>query len=238
MKVLYTSDKSKDIEKVYTVLKSDDPSGNWERAQSMGISKELYFAIHKSSSFLDVKNEIVKLYDERYTKDKELLFSKKKLFQSNWNNINEIFEQETQSVVGLKWNYEEYNVILSLFHPGVSNTLGNTVYIWIYDDLDIHLRVAAHELLMTHLWQYIFKYYPEKVIYDNWNKYWSINEITTTYILGIETKLNNLWSERMKGYENFLPNYPQLKEKRDLLVNNYRNKNSFKEFIDYGLSIF
>ena len=125
-----------------------------------------------------------------------------------------------------------------MFHPGVSNTLGNTVYLWIYDDLDIHLRITAHELLMTHLWQYLFRNFSEKDIYDNWNKYWSINEITTTFILGIEPKLNNLWSERMQGFENFLQNYPQLEENRDVLVNKYKRRKTFKEYIDYALSIF
>ncbi len=238
MNVIYTIDKDKDIKMVYSMIKSDDPSGNWKRAQGMGINRVLFDTIVESNSFDDVKNEIDKLYNEKYLNDKGILFSKKELFQSNWNIINDIFEKETESAVGLKWKYEKYIVIISLFHSGISNTLGNSVYLWIYDDLDIHLRVTAHELLMTHIWQYIFKNFPEKDIYDNWNKYWSINEITTTFILGIESKLNNLWSDRMKGYENFLQNYPQLIKNRDLLVNRYKNRDSFKGFIDYGLSIF
>lgn len=238
MKVIYTIDKRKDIKMVYTMIKSNDPSGNWNRAQRMDVNKKLFNCIAESSSFDDVKDEIANLYDEKYLKHKKLLFSKKKLFQDNWNIINDIFEQETESAVGLKWKYEEYKVVVSLFHPGVSNMLGNTVYLWIYDDLDTHLRITAHELLMTHLWQYLFKNFPKKDIYDNWSKYWSINEITTTFILGIEPKLNNLWSERMQGFENFLQNYPQLKENRDLLVDKYKNRRIFKGYIDYALSIF
>ncbi|MCB9790222.1 hypothetical protein H6763_00305 [Candidatus Nomurabacteria bacterium] len=238
MKVIHTIDKNIDIKMVYTMLKSNDPSGNWNRASSMGIERGLFDLITKSESFRDVKYILSNLYDEKYLRDKKLLFSMKKEFQNGWKEINDIFEKETENVVGKDWKYKEYKVIVSLFHPGVSNMLGDIVYLWIYDDLDVHLRITAHELLMTHIWQYLFKRFSEKEIYSNWNKYWSINEITTTYILGIEPKLNSLWSERMKGYENFLQNYPQLKESRDTLVEKYKNRETFDEFVDYALTLF
>jgi hypothetical protein len=238
MNVIYTIDKRKDMKMVYTIIKSDDSSDNWQRAKEMGISKKLFNKIVASSSYNEVKSEINELYNTKLLNDKELLLSKRKLYQSNWNLINDIFEQETERIVGMKWKYENYYVIVSLFHRGVSNMLGNTVYLWIYDDLDVHLRITAHELLMTHLWQFFYKNFPKEDINNNWNKYWSVNEITTTFILGLESKLNNLWSDRMKGYKNFLQNYPQLGEIRDLLVNKYKKRSSFKDFIDYGLSMF
>ena len=238
MDVIYTIDREKDMSMVYTMLKSDDLSDNLQRTKRMGISRQLFNKIAESSSYNEVENEINELYNTKLLNDKELLLSKTKLYQSNWNLINDIFEEETERVVGMKWKYEKYYVIVSLFHPGVSNMLGDTVYLWIYDDLDIHLRIAAHELLMTHLWQFFYKNFPEEDINNNWNKYWSVNEITTTFILGLDSKLNNLWSDRMKGYKNFLQNYPQLKEGRDLLVNKYKKRSSFKDFIDYSLPMF
>ncbi len=238
MQVIHTINKNKDIKMVYTMIKSNNPSGNWNRAQRMGINRDLFQKISKSDNFQNVRNDIANLYDEKYLKDKQQLISKKKEFLKEWNKINDLFKQETENVVGLKWKHPTYKVIVSLFHPGVSNVFGNTVYLWIYDEWDTHLRITAHELLMTHIWQYFFKNFPHQEIFDNWNKYWSVNEITTTFILGIEQKLNNLWTERMKGYENFLQNYPQLAKNRDLLANEYNNRKSFKEFIDHALSLF
>lgn len=237
MKVIYTIDKDKDIKMVYTMLKSNDPSGNLNRAKRMGINKKLFEKITKSQSFNDVKNDITNLYDRKYLKDKKLLFSKKNEFQTEWEKINKIFSKEVERIVGMKWRFEEYKVIVSLFHPGVSNMKENIVYLWIYDDLDVHMRITAHELVMTHLWQYFFNKFSEKEIYMNWSKYWSVNEIATTFILGIDPTLNNLWSDRMKGYKNFLQNYPQLKDKRDILVKKYINTKPFSEFIEYALSI-
>lgn len=222
---------------VYTMIKSNDPSGNWNRAQSMGISRTLFDKINKSNHFTDVKNDITNLYDAKFLKDKVLLFSKWKEFQEGWDKINSVFEEETGRIMEMKWQFDEYEVVISLFHPGVSNMLGNTVYLWIYDDLDVHLRITAHELLMTHMWQYLFKNFSEKEIYTNWDKYWSVNEITTAFILGVEPKLNELWSKRMKGYKNFLQNYPQLLSKRDNLVYEYKNRKSFKEYLDFALTL-
>lgn len=237
MKVKYIIDKNKDIKMVYTILKSNDPSGNQNRAEQMGIKKSLLELISRSSDFKEVKNEITDLYDEKYIKDRELLFSKKEEFGRGWIKVNDTFEQETSRIIGLPWQFDEYEVVVSLFHRGVSNMLGNTVYLWIYDDLDIHLRITAHELLMTHIWQYLFKNFREEEIYANWNRYWSINEITTTFVLGIEPKLNTLWSKRMRGYENFLQNYPQLLSNRDRLADNYKNRKSFKEYLDFALTL-
>ena len=238
MKVKHIIDKNKDIKMVYSILKSNDPSGNQNRAEQMGIEKSLFELISRSSYFKEVKKEITDLYNEKYIQDRELLFSKKEEFGREWIKVNDTFEQETSSIIGLPWQFDEYEVVVSLFHPGVSNMLGNTVYLWIYDDLDIHLRITAHELLMTHIWQYLFKNFREEEISTNWNRYWSINEITTTFVLGIEPKLNTLWSKRMEGYENFLQNYPQLLSNRDLLVSKYKNRKSFKDFIEYSLTLF
>ncbi len=211
MKVVYTIDKQKDKKKIYTMLKSQDPKGNLNRAKSMGIDLDTFKLIQQNKSYKEVKSKIDGIYESRYSKDKDLLFQKRNEFQRKWDEINDKFFVETQKITDLEWKFSEYNVITSLFHPGISNMFGNEVYLWIYDTSQVHLRIVAHELLMTHIWNYFFSNFPIEDVSNNWNKYWSVNEIVCSFILGIEPTLNSLWSDDMKGYDDsYLQDYPQL----------------------------
>lgn len=227
-KVEFVINREIDEKMVYSILSEKDPAGNWNRAKTMGLDKEQFDEIKSKKNYEEAKEIINNIAESRYKGLAEILEQRKKEGQNEWNKINDFFFKETEKITKHKWKYPRYQVIISVFHPGLAPRGQD----WIVRSFNqIQMRLTAHELLMVHLWDILDKKY-KKVDRE---KLWAINEITTTAILGLEPMLNELWDN--KGYDHFLSNYPQLNGLKEELKEIYLNKESFNDYLNKAIKI-
>lgn len=231
-KVKFVTDKKIDEQMVYSMIQSNDPTGNWNRAQTMGLNREQFNEIKSKKTYEDAKKIISKIAEPRYKGLSNLIKEKEKLSQKEWNKINDFFFEKTEEITKQKWKYTKYKVVVSVFHPGVAPREQNFI-VRGFNQLPDE-RITAHELFMGNLWTILDSKYGGKI---NDMKLWAINEITTDAILGLEPSLNKLWSDNMKGYDNFLTNYPQLEKLKMKLKDVYLNKKSFTDYLDKAIKI-
>ncbi|NCU42351.1 MAG: hypothetical protein EOM19_06580 [Candidatus Moranbacteria bacterium] len=158
-------------------------------------------------------------------------------YHEEWEKISQIFYSKVETLTEIPWAFPKYNVILSAFHRGISNRNDNIVFRWIFDDPKDHSRITAHEILMIHMWKVFECVFGERVVAENENFFWGANEITTVAILGLEQDINILWSKNQQGFDQFLLDYSQISDLKGQLEQRYRNKTSFREYVE-GLQEF
>jgi len=232
MKTTYIKDLEYDAFMIWVMLRGKDPSGVKKRAERMKIDKELLNSISGTKSYEEVKDLLEKVVKERYKKEEKTIDDAIVSYQRAWDEINGVFYGEVEKVTETKWEFSEYKVVVSPFHPGVANRGNNIVIRWLYEDPEDQKRITAHEILMIHIWSIIDNNYPEaKSEIGGGGRFWGLNEVTTTLILGLEPKLNDLWTPKKQGVDNFLQNYPQLTELKEELKEIYINKKSFSDYL-------
>ena len=236
MKVTYIKDKEYDAWLVWVMLSTPDPSGNENRANSMGINEEAFKKISSVENFSNIKDFVLSVVDERYKIHVSTIEAAIINYQKAWDVINEKFSHLIVKVTGYSWFHDNFYVVVSPFHPGVSSSGGDTVARSAFEDPQDQLRISAHEILMSHIWSIMFKKYPESKK-DKYMHYWGLNEIATTAVLGLENSINKLWTLKMQGYNKYLSNYPQLKPLQEKLKTIYLNSAKFDGFLDQGLSL-
>jgi len=182
------------------------------------------------------KKRAADLVVQQYKKNKNLISKKIKDYQKSWDKINDVFFREIENITGKKWKYKIYEVVLSPINKGISSLGGNKVIRSAFEDPEEQKRITAHEILMSHLWNIFFELYPESRKDEN-HSFWALNEITTTAILGLEPKINFLWTKSTKGFDQYLKNYPQLKILKEKLKKEYLNKISFEDYIKKALDL-
>lgn len=219
---------------IWVRIKNNDSNKN--EAEFLVLQEELENKIKNFISYDGVEKDLVAFVEKEYNSLENLFKSSIGEYQEAWDLINDMFFYEVERVTEIKWKNAEYNVVLSPFHKGISNLGGNTIVRSIYENPKNQKRITAHEILMSHLWNIIFENFPEsenEVV----GKYWALNEITTTAILGLETTLNSLWTSETKGFDGFLTNYPQLNEVKETLKDIYLRKSGFKDYLKQALSV-
>ncbi len=237
MKVKYIKDIDYDSEILWIMLSSPDPAGNKNRATSMGLEMNTYEKIAKAEDYKDIKDFILKLVEEKYKENSITISKAPALYQKAWNKINDKFSDNIEKITNTKWHHDTFFVVLSPFHIGVSNTGGDKVIRSIFEDPEDQKRITAHEILMSHIWNIMFDSFGDKAKQDSYMHYWGLNEIATTAVLGLESEMNDLWTQNYKGYDNYLGNYPQLKKLQNKMKDVYLAKNSFTDFLNEGISI-
>jgi len=236
MKVKYVKDFEYDTFMIWIMLSQEDPSGVRNRAKSMGVSEGELKKIFGVEDYQDIKDYLENLAKKKYSKhEKEIDLSIPK-YQEEWNKINDVFSGEVERITKRKWDHDVYKVIVSPFHPGISNNGGDTVVRSAFEDPEGQKRITAHEILMSHIWNIFFDKYPESKD-DNLMHYWGLNEIATVAILGLEPDINKLWRDNEKGYDNYLQNYPQLKPMMKILKDIYMNKNDFFDYLERAIQV-
>ncbi len=236
MKVKYIKDLDYDSFMIWAILSSSDPSGVENRVKSMGISGNVLKRIQAVEEYEDIKKSLDKYVEKKYAKYAKEIDKAIKNYQKEWNKIGQTFSDEIDKIAPYKWFYDTYYVVVSPFHPGVSSKGGDKVIRGAFEDPKEQLRITAHEILMSHIWNILFELYPEsEESADKDMHYWAINEITTVAILGLEESLNALWTDKLKGFDNFLSNYPQLNKLKMELKEMYKSKKNVKDFLDRAL---
>jgi hypothetical protein len=244
MKARFVQNKEYDGFMIWQMLKADDPSGVKNRAKSMGISEEQFERIRSAKSFDEAEKCIKEIIEERYKKYGKQIEDALKSYQESWDEISDVFSVRIEAVTEHKWKFDEYLVVLSPIHPGVSNRNDNKVIRWIFEDPLGQRRITAHEILMIHLWDILDESFPEhyadhesKKEHDTSFLKWALNEITAVAVLGLEPELNELWSSRMRGFDGFLTNYPQLDELKMQLKDIYLKRVDFQDYLRKSMAL-
>jgi hypothetical protein len=152
-------------------------------------------------------------------------------YQTAWDRINERFFKGVEGITDHLWFFEEYQVVVSPIHRGIGNRDNNIVSVSAFEEPADILRTVAHKILMIHIWNIIDNRYAGTT-QDRFGHLWALNELATTAILGLEPSIDELWSERTRGYDAYLANYPQLKELQASLKDDYLRKSDFSGFLD------
>ncbi|OIQ01621.1 MAG: hypothetical protein COZ27_03500 [Candidatus Moranbacteria bacterium CG_4_10_14_3_um_filter_41_65] len=200
---------------------------------SFGLDKSIGMQIRRSKDYKDCAYLIDNFVSEKYKKNEHLLEQAVESYSIEWQKVNDIFYDLVVDITGYDWEFQEYEVIMSLFHTGISNRNANYVLRSAYEDAKGQTRITAHEILMTQIWYIFGKVFGKKSVSRNEDFFWSANEITTTAMLGLESKLDALWPDNQKGFDNFLLNYSNMSELRDAFEKAYINKQSFGGYLKY-----
>jgi len=258
VKVKFVIDKEYDALAIWWMLGSGtDPMGVRNRARWMGITSWELNRILEADSFEEVEEFITNIVEERHKQYERQLEEKLISYQESWDEIDDFFFAEVEEITGHRWSFDEYLVVVSPIHPGVSNMYNNTVVRWIFEDPIEQRRITAHEILMIHIWdifnetgvfgftrkdgtweiEEIFSNYYEDP-WEEWEKghLWALNEITTIAILGLEPELNELWSPNTKGFSTET-NYPQIVQLQLELKEAYLEKSDFQNYLNKAISI-
>lgn len=226
----YSLNKNYDTYMTYNMLKNHDPAGHEYRLKKMGLPVYLGKLIQESVNIEDVKEVLLKHVDRKYEDSSKILFENVTNYQKAWDSIQGVFFSTVEVYGGIKWPHSEYIVYLSPINRGISNIDGNEVIRSCFENPLNQLRLTAHEITMIYWWNYIFSNFQESKDIKNWERYWGVNELMTNGILGLEEKLRDLWSKDTQGYDSYLQNYPQLKEKREYLKKIWNKQSVLKTF--------
>jgi len=236
MRTVFIKDPDYDGFVVWAILHRDDPSGSKNRSKRMGIDEQTLKKIYGTKTYDEVETLIKKLIQTRYTKKSKKIDEAIEKYQIAWDKINDNFCQQVKEITGEDWQFPEYKIVVSPFHSGISNRGKNVVIRSAFEDPDDQKRITAHEILMIHLWSILDARYPEAKK-DSRKHFWGLNEITTVAILGLESKLNDLWTKKTQGYDQYLANYPQLKPLQMSLKEIYLTKKNFNSYLQKTISI-
>jgi hypothetical protein len=236
MRTIFVKDPDYDGFVIWLMLHRDDPSGAKHRSKKMGIDEQTLKQIYGTKTYNEVKTLIKKLVQKRYVKESARINEAIRKYQTEWDKINDNFYQEVERVTNKDWQFPKYKVVVSPFHPGVSNRGNNVVIRSAFEDPSQQKRITAHEILMIHVWSILDTRYPEAKK-DPLKHFWGLNEITTVAILGLEPKLNRLWTKKAQGYDQYLANYPQLKLPQMSLKKTYLAKKDFGSYLQEAISV-
>ena len=183
---------------------------------------------------------ISEIVEERYQQYETTIEKKLISYQASWDEMNDLFFERIQQITGHKWRFDEYFVVVSPIHPGVSNRFGDKVIRWIFEDPVQQRRITAHEILMTHIWdifdQELLDYYENPQEESAKMHLWALNEITTMALLGLEPELNELWSAGTRGFST-QHNYPQIVQLQRELKEAYVEKSDFQDYLNEAIAI-
>jgi hypothetical protein len=235
MKVKYIIDQKFDNKLIWIILNCSDPAGLENRAISMSIPLDMAIEISKSKKYSQTKEKIDNISNLRYEKLGDDFFKEQLIsYQTEWNKISNFFLNRVEEITNFKWKHKIFYVVLSPFHIGTTTNGGNIVARSVIENPKSQTRITAHEILMSHLWSYFYENYPDSKN-DKSMKFWKLNEITTTLMLGSDSELDKLWIDEQKGIDNFMKNYPQLSKLKYELRDLYVNRSNFETYITQAI---
>lgn len=227
----FTIDKQYDAQMIYVMLgHTHDPSGLKSRSKRMGIDLSLAQRISKMKSWEEASVVINELVNAKY--EKVLPEMKKSVHEygESWKSITAGFAEDVKEITGHAFFYPEYTCVVTAFHPGLSSWYGNEVARIYGKDPFKQRRITAHEIVLSHVFHIVRKYYTKEQIDDK--KVWAIAEITTVFILN-EPELMKFWP--WSKDVTYLKNY-NLKEQIQQLALFWKGKSDFRDYLDKVVS--
>jgi hypothetical protein len=233
--IKFIVDKNYDEAMIYNIFKSDDPAGLLSRSQSMGINYSLAKKIRESGKYSDIKIDLDKLVNDKYSEIGNQLSESALTYSSSWEQITDDFSFIVKDITGCDWFYSNYICVVSAFHPGVSNWYGNKIIRKYGENPIKQRRITAHEIVLSHIFRVCRVYYSQSEINDA--SLWEIAEITAVLILD-DNRLLKYWDDYVPPKNYFSKsNYPQLANLEDKLRVAYRDRNDFKEYLKNAVQI-
>jgi len=204
-----------------------NPSYDWEvfRSFRKGQGFKLHKEIKTREDFLAV-----------YRKLRPFLTGSRAVYQAAWDEINDFFFRYVERLTKHPWKFKKYYCVLSPFHKGVSNWGENRIIRSWAENPYTQRKITAHELLITHLWDYLDRHGYKNLSDES---KWAFCEITAWAIAGLEEKLiKKCWpwiaeSERWPLRHN----YPQLVGLQKKIRPLYERRSSFKSYTEKALRV-
>jgi len=160
----------------------------------------------------------------------------KLMYQASWDEIGDYFFKRVEEITKHPWKFKKYECVLSLVHQGLSNWGGNKIVRSWAENPYSQRKITAHELIITHLWDYLdkqgYKKLPDK-------KKWAFCEITAWAITGLEKGLvQKCWPWISAGEKWPLKhNYPQLVKFQKKIRPLYEQRSNFESYVKKALKV-
>jgi len=221
----FIKDQDYDTEMIFVMLEGRSEQALLESAKTMEIT------------FNDAKkiaggDEILAktIANKKYAKVGDILNGVIKAYQRSWDDIDQKFFDRLIELTRFPLAHNNYECVVSLFHPGLSNWGGNKIVrIWDKDAKE-QRRITAHELIIAHFFSLMHKKYPE--IDDQ--KIWSLAEVYAFAVTGLDPVVKDFWPwDKTGAYTDH--NYPELVRLQDHLTPHFAN---IDVFIEKGLAFY
>lgn len=235
MSVTFIKDQDRDTRMMMQMFlphTEDAKARAWEAGISEGDLLRAQSAVSQEEAWEVFRG----LSDVRYREDADVLDRALRSYQEAWDKIDSAFFTAIEKVTGHAWQFQDFIVIVSLFHRGLSNSGENVVVRWAYEDSEDQKRITAHEILMIQLWHIFDQYFPEAEK-DVLGHFWALNEITTVALLSLVPELNALWTPKMQGFDHFLQNYSQLGKVQGLLKEAFQHRKDFVTYLRFSVQL-
>lgn len=230
LKIKFILDKEYDQNMIFTMFKSNDPSGLESRAKRMGFDLEFAKRIKEAQNYDDVKDELSSLVDRTYKKEIKKIKRSEKDYTKSWQPIVRQFSDQVVALTGHNWFYDEYLCVVSAFHPGISNWYGNKI-VRKYNEDPIKQRwTTAFEIVLSHVFHIVRQSYTTDQLSD-W-QVWAFSEVTTMFILTTPEMIKAFWpSFELKDNYFSTSNYPQLATLESKLKLIWEKRKDFDDYL-------
>lgn len=231
----FVVDKNFDRGHIYGMLHHDDPAGLASRSASMGVPRDTARRIHDAANASEVSDLIAKLVDERYGRAAAALDRARKEYTDLWQPVISTFSATVTAVTAHAWVHPGYVCVVSVFHPGLSDWYGSKIAARYDLAPELKLRIVAHELILSHVFQLVRARYSREQLDDR--RLWAFSEISAVFILS-EPSLSPLWPKQpLPGKYFGRSNYPQLVPLEAELFQLYSARHGFDDYIDRSVPV-
>ena len=230
----FIEDKAWDQIQIFNMLRPNEPGGFGNRVETMGIDYDFARRIQNARNYSEVQEELNIFVDERYLRVGNNLRTSIDDYAASWDLIIQEFTDVVLELTQHDWFYDNYDVVVSAFHRGLSNWYGNFVTRLYGDDPIDQRYITAFELVLSHVFHISRHYFnqtdaPDHII-------WAISEISAALILR-DDRLLELWGDGYILHRNSLTGYPQLLELESELITIYNNMVDFTDFLNKAIQV-
>lgn len=231
MKLTFTIDQSYDAKYIIVMLGKD----NWEsRAKLMGFDLNFAQEIHQATTKkaqIRVKEKVNKLVNEAYGLVLPYMEKTKNLYKQSWDEIIGEFS-ETVAKLTYPWFFDEYEIVVTHFHPGLVKWYENRIGRWWRENPYLQRFITAHEILLAHYFSIHQNIFPDSGLADR--QIWALAEIAAIALTGLEEDLRKFWPW-VKDRYRINHNYPQLVDLQLKLKEPFLKRESFDEYVKTGI---
>lgn len=176
--------------------------------------------------------------DSLYKNSTKILKMSQRMYQESWNEIDKEFFKFVEKITGYKWAYKNYECVISVINPGVSNWgVSNKIMLWWKFNPFFMRRIAAHELILHHYFEIYKRKYTEHNLTDR--QVWALAETAAYTITSLPKEVKKFWPWSINYYGSYLPgtSYPQLNEIREKLKQPFLKRKNFDDYIMEGIKL-
>lgn len=233
--VRFVIDPGYDASRIFGILSSDDPAGLESRATSMGIGLDVARHIRGAPTMAEAREVLAPLVDSRYVAVADDLEVSRGQLSQEWAQVETVFWSVVANVIDRSWRFDEYRCVVSAFHRGLSDWVGNQIAIGYDLTPSIRRRIVAHEIVLSLVFQEVRAELPHERLPDT--QLWALAEMTAVFILD-DANLRPFWPNTPEGGTWFAnSNYPQLAPLEPQLLEIYANRASFSDYVESAIPI-